>query len=381
MEDITEHRKTQEALRESRQLLEGVLENSPAVIYAKRKDGRYAYINREWERVCNLQRELVIGRTDYDLFPPDTAEQFRSNDLAVTRTGQLIEAEELIDTPWGPQLFLSKKVPLISTLGEVDGLCGISTNITDQRRNESHLRDAIATLERERENKLMNVEAIIASIAHEVRQPLTAISSNISAALRFLGQVPPNYDEMRRALDRAVNESQRATGIFDNIRALFRKVSQERELIDLNEIVREALQSLHTQLTNYDVVVQTKLVPELPRVEGHRGQLEEVIINLVNNAIEAMGAIPDRSRVLQIRTERDGEKSVTVSLEDTGPGIELDQLGRIFDAFITTKADGMGLGLAISRRIIESHGGRLSASSDGKNGALFQIILPISAKV
>ena len=381
LEDITEHRKTQEALRESRQLLEGVLENSPAVIYAKRKDGRYAYINREWERVCNLQRELVIGRTDYDLFPPDTAEQFRSNDLAVTRTGQLIEAEESIDTPWGPQLFLSKKVPLISTLGEVDGLCGISTNITDQRRNESHLRDAIATLERERENKLMNVEAIIASIAHEVRQPLTAISSNISAALRFLGQVPPNYDEMRRALDRAVNESQRATGIFDNIRALFRKVSQERELIDLNEIVREALQSLHTQLTNYDVVVQTKLVPELPRVEGHRGQLEEVIINLVNNAIEAMGAIPDRSRVLQIRTERDGEKSVTVSLEDTGPGIELDQLGRIFDAFITTKADGMGLGLAISRRIIESHGGRLSASSDGKNGALFQIILPISAKV
>jgi len=227
----------------------------------------------------------------------------------------------------------------------------------------------------------MNVEAIIASIAHEVRQPLTAISSNISAALRFLGQVPPNYDEMRRALHRAVNESHRATGIFDNIRALFRKVSQERELVDLNEIVREALQSLHTQLINYDVVVQTKLVPELPRVEGHRGQLEEVIINLVNNAIEAMGAIPDRSRVLQIRTERDGEKSVTVSVEDTGPGIELDQLGRIFDAFITTKADGMGLGLAISRRIIEGHGGRLSASSDGKNGALFQIILPIFAKV
>jgi signal transduction histidine kinase len=106
-----------------------------------------------------------------------------------------------------------------------------------------------------------------------------------------------------------------------------------------------------------------------------------VIINLVNNAIEAMGAIPARSRVLQIRTETDGEKSVTVSVEDTGPGIERDQLQRIFDAFITTKADGMGLGLAISRRIIEGHRGKLSASSDGKSGALFKIALPIFAKL
>jgi two-component system, sensor histidine kinase and response regulator len=185
LEDITQRRKTEEALRESRQLLESVLENSPAVIYAKRKDGSYTYINREWERVCGLSREQVIGRTDRDLFPPEISAQFRSNDLVVLQTGTLTDSEERVGTPWGEQLFLSKKVPLISASGEVEGLCGISTNIADQRRNELALRETITTLERERENKLMNVEAIIASIAHEIRQPLTAIATNASAAQRF----------------------------------------------------------------------------------------------------------------------------------------------------------------------------------------------------
>ena len=155
IEDITQHSKTDEALRESRQLLESIVENSPAVIYAKRKDGRYMYINREWERVCGFNREQVIGRTDYDLFPTEFAKQFRSNDVAVLQTGRLTEYEERVETPWGEQLFLSKKLPLMSASGEVEGLCGISTNITDQQRNELALHETITTLERERENKLM----------------------------------------------------------------------------------------------------------------------------------------------------------------------------------------------------------------------------------
>jgi PAS domain S-box-containing protein len=170
--------------------LQSVLENSPAVIYAKRKDGSYTYINREWERVCDLTREQVVGKTDHDLFPPEIAEQFRSNDLAVLQTGNLTEYEERVGTPWGEQLFLSKKVPLISANGEVEGLSGISTNITVQRRNELALRETILTLERERQNRLMNVEAIIASIAHEVRQPLAAITMNANAASRFFRRSP-----------------------------------------------------------------------------------------------------------------------------------------------------------------------------------------------
>ena len=377
LEDITERRKTEEDHRKSRQLLESVLENSPAVIYAKRKDGRYTYINREWERVCDLRREQVIGRTDHDLFPPEIAEQFRTNDLAVLQTGRLTESEERVGTPWGEQLFLSKKVPLISIDGEVEGLCGISTNITDQRRNELDLREAIMTLERERENKLMNVEAIIASIAHEVRQPLTAITANAAAALRFFARTPPDFDEINAALSRVVSDSHRASEVLDGIRALFQKVGQAREAVDLNEITREALQLLQGELTDHGVTTRMEFASELPHVQGHRGQLQEIMINLCHNAIEAMATMTDQNRLLRIRTGRYGEKAIAVAVEDSGPGIDPKQLQGIFDAFVTTKAQGMGLGLAICRRIIESHGGQISALSDGKSGALFQFVLPI----
>jgi PAS domain S-box-containing protein len=380
LEDITERRKTEEALRESRQLLESVLENSPAVIYAKRKDGSYRYINREWEKVCDLSREQVIGRTDFDLFPPQIAGQFRSNDLVVLQTGKLTESEERVGTPWGEQLFLSKKVPLISPSGEVEALCGISTNITDQRRNELALRETIATLERERENKLMNVEAIIASIAHEIRQPLTAIATNASAAQRFFERTPRDVDEIRAALNRAISDSHRASEILDGIRTLFGRVGQSREAVDVNEIIREALQSMRLELTEHGVMTNTELSSELPNVEGHKAQLQEVLINLVHNAIEAMNTKTDRRRMLRINTQLRNSDAIVVAVEDSGPGIDPMRLDEIFDAFVTTKAKGMGLGLAICRRIIESHSGQLTAVSDGKSGARFEFVLPIASE-
>lgn len=380
LEDITQRRKTEEALRESRQLLESVLENSPAVIYAKRKDGSYTYINREWERVCGLSREQVIGRTDRDLFPPEISAQFRSNDLVVLQTGTLTDSEERVGTPWGEQLFLSKKVPLISASGEVEGLCGISTNIADQRRNELALRETITTLERERENKLMNVEAIIASIAHEIRQPLTAIATNASAAQRFFERTPPDVDEIRAALNRAISNTHRASEVLDGIRALFGKVGQGRGPADVNEITREALQSMQVELTEHGVMTHTELSSELPNVEGHKGQLQEVIINLVHNAIEAMNTETNRKRMLRIKTQLHNNDAIIVAVEDSGPGIDPKRLDEIFDAFVTTKAEGMGLGLAICRRIIESHSGQLTAFSDGRSGARFQFILPIATQ-
>jgi PAS domain S-box-containing protein len=377
LEDITQRRKIEEALRESRQLLESVLENSPAVIYAKQKDGRYKYINREWERVCDLPRERVIGRTDYDLFPEEIAEQFRSNDLAVLETGRLTESEEHVGTPWGEQLFLSKKVPLFSSAGEVEGLCGISSNITNQRKNELTLRETITTLERERENKLMNVEAIIASIAHEVRQPLTAITTNAAAARRFFERTPLDVEEIRLALDRVISNSHRASDVFDGIRTLFGRVGQGRQSIDLNAVTRETLQSMHVELSEHGVMTETDLASELPNVEGHKGQLQEVIINLVHNAIEAMNTTADRSKMLRIKTRLHDSDAIIVAVEDSGPGIDPKRLDDIFDAFFTTKTEGMGLGLAICRRIIESHGGQLTARSDGRTGAQFQFVLPV----
>jgi PAS domain S-box-containing protein len=366
-----------ETLRENRLLLETVLENSAASIYAKRKDGRYTYINREMEVLCNVAREQVLGRTDFEVFPREIAQQWRTNDLTAMTTGKLTVSEETIDAPGGERLVLSKKVPLTSGGGEVEGICGISTDITDLRRTELALREAIVTLERERENKLMNVEAITASIAHEVRQPLAAIAANGSAALRFIGKAPLDLDEVRAILHRMVNDCGRASEVFDSIRALFRKVDQKRQPIDVNEITLEVLQSLHGELRDHGVTPHTHLASELPLVEGARSQLQQVVSNLVHNAIEAMDSTTDRSRVLRVRTELQGRDAIIVAVEDSGPGIDPKRLDSIFDAFVTTKADGLGLGLAICRRIVEVHGGRLSAFSDGKNGARFQFLLPI----
>ena len=236
--------------------------------------------------------------------------------------------------------------------------------------------DVVAMRLEELENKLMNVEAITASIAHEVRQPLAAIATNGGAALRFLEKVPPNYNEIQAALNRIIGDCHRTSEVFESIRALFRSVDKEKQPIDMNEIILGVLKSLHGELNDHGVTTCPELTSKLPLVEGHGGQLQEVIYNLVQNALEAMDTTTNRSRVLRVRTELHGRDKIKVAVENSGPGIDPKQLDRLFDAFVTTKAHGMGLGLAICRMIIERHGGQLSAISDGKNGTLFQFVLP-----
>jgi PAS domain S-box-containing protein len=376
--DVTRRVETlYETLTENRQLLEIILENSAANIYAKRKDGRYIYLNHEMEVTCGVTREQAIGRTDLELFPREMAEQNRTNDLAAMMTGKLTEVEERVIRPSGDRFFLAKKVPLISTNGNVDGMCGISTDITELRRTELALREAVAALEGERDNKLMNIEAVTASIAHEVRQPLAAIAINCSAALRFLEMVPLDIDEVRAILNGMMGDCHRVGEVFETIRTLFRRADQEREPTVINEIVLDVLQSMSEELTDHRITTEAELTPELQRIDGHRNQLRQVIFNLIHNAIESMDNTMDRSRVLRVTSKNHGTDAIIVAVEDSGPGINPTRLDSIFDPFVTTKANGMGLGLAICRMIVERHEGKLSALSDGKNGARFQLVLPL----
>jgi C4-dicarboxylate-specific signal transduction histidine kinase len=329
------------------------------------------------EVTCGVTREQAIGKTDLELFPREMAEQNRANDLAAMTTGKLTEVEELVMGPSEERLFLAKKVPLVSPDGKVEGMCGISTDITDIRRTELALREAVITLQGERDNKLMNIEAVTASIAHEVRQPLAAIAINCSAAQRFMEREPLDIDEVRAILNEMTGDCHRVSEVFETIRALFRRVDQKREPIVVNEIVLDVLQSMHKELTDHRVATETELAPELQRLAGHRNQLRQVIFNLVHNAIESMDNTVDRSRVLRVITKSHGPAAIIVEVEDSGPGINPTRLDSIFDPFITTKPNGMGLGLAICRMIAERHDGKLSASSDGKNGARFQLVLPV----
>ena len=248
----------------------------------------------------------------------------------------------------------------------------------ERRDNEARLARANMMLERERDNKLMSAQAITGVIAHEVRQPLASIVSNASAALRWLERTPPDHGELRAALNRIQGESHRTSEVFDAIRALFRKSDQGRQRIDVNEIIGEVLQSLLGELKSNGIETRSELTG-FAVVEGNRGQLREVVFNLVDNALEAMGTTTDQSRVLRVATELRGRDAIAVTVADSGPGIAPQKLDSIFTAFLTTKSHGMGLGLAICRMIVEQHGGQLTASSDGKSGALFQFVLPAAA--
>jgi signal transduction histidine kinase len=249
----------------------------------------------------------------------------------------------------------------------------------ERRESATKLTQSYMMLERERDNKLMNIEAITAAIAHEVKQPLAAIVINGKAALRFLERSPPDHDEVRANLNNMVKDGFRTSEVFDGIRALFRKVDDGIKQVDINEIILGTLQSLREDFLERKIQTRTELAPDLPPVDGHKGQLQEVISNLIHNAVDALDGTTDRNRMLRLRTELRGDDAIKLTVEDSGPGIDASKLEGIFGAFITTKSQGMGLGLAISRMIIEKHNGQITASSDGKNGAVFRVVLPIKS--
>jgi len=249
----------------------------------------------------------------------------------------------------------------------------------ERRESEARLARTNAMLERERDNRLLNAQAVTAVIAHEIRQPLSAIVTNADAALLWLGRTPPDHDKAREILTSIKSDGHRASDVFDGIRALFGKGGWERQSIDMNRLVLGVTEYMKEDLDRHGVTTRYELATELPLINGHGVQLKEVVFNLINNAVEAMVGTTNRSRMLRLRTEICGRDDIVVSVEDSGPGIDLKQLEKVFNAFVSTKAHGTGLGLAICRMIVEGHGGRIAASSDGKSGALFQFMLPIGS--
>jgi len=231
---------------------------------------------------------------------------------------------------------------------------------------------------REREQRLMSMDAVAASIAHEVNQPLGAIAMDSAAGLRWLEKTPPDLDEARAAFKRTTSDSHRASKVIESVRAMFRPSGHERVALAINESILEAVEHLRANLQAGRISVQLELASRLPLVLGDKGQLQQVILNIITNAAEAMSQVSEQDRVLRIRSTELEEGGVQVSIADSGPGINPIDLGRIFDAFYTTKLDGMGMGLAISRSIIDAHGGRLSASAGSPHGIIFQFVLPVS---
>jgi C4-dicarboxylate-specific signal transduction histidine kinase len=231
-------------------------------------------------------------------------------------------------------------------------------------------------MELERINRLATIGQLTASITHEVNQPLAAARNNLTAALNFLDRTPPDLVEVREALACAVKDNDRASTVVGGIRALMQKAPTRTDSVDLSEAVREVLELTRGEALKHGVSVRTQLADGLPLIQGDRVQLQQVALNLILNAVQAMGAVADRTRELLITIRQTEPNAVCLGVRDTGPGLSAETLPRLFEPFYTTKPDGMGMGLSICRSIIEAHGGRLWATRCEPRGALFQFTIP-----
>jgi C4-dicarboxylate-specific signal transduction histidine kinase len=244
----------------------------------------------------------------------------------------------------------------------------------ERKRSEEALRVARADLTRV--TQMMAMGEMAASIAHEINQPLAAIVANGNAGLRWLANEAPEIEEARAVLKRIVSDGHRASDVIGSIRESFKNGSRERALLDVNGLIREVLALLHEELQSQRVLIQSELAKALPQIPANRVQLQQVIVNLITNAVEAMSSVVNRARMLRVKSEIDESNNVVVVVEDSGIGIDPKDIDRVFDAFFTTKPYGMGLGLSICRSIIESHGGSLSAAAGHPHGSVFRAMLP-----
>jgi signal transduction histidine kinase len=271
--------------------------------------------------------------------------------------------------------------PMLDGAGNVAELVGTAMDVTERRQAETALREAQANLARV--TRVTTMGELTASIAHEVNQPLTAVVNNANACISLLPNDAPNLEEVRQALTEIIEDADRASAVIARIRQLAKNAPVERNLLDLRDVVTDAMVLAKHESVTRRVTIRTELPEELPLVSGDRVQLQQVLLNLVVNGMDAMNAVEESQRVLIIcvRSEAlDGMPAALLSVQDAGIGFKPEEMNRLFEAFYTTKSQGMGMGLAISRSIIEAHGGRLWAEPNQGPGATFLFSLRAAPK-
>ena len=357
--------------------LRGVVETIPAMTWTARPDGTVDFVNRHYREYTSLTAQDAADSGWQGAVYPEDLERHVEKWSASLATGQPFENEVRYRRAADGQYrwFLTRAVPLRDGRGKILKWYGISTDIEERKRAEQE-RERSRQLESELAhiNRVSMLGELTASLAHEINQPITATIMNASASIRWLARDQPDIDEVRASVERIKRDGERAGEIIRRVRSFYKKEPPEqRELVYVNEVISEMVMLLRDEANRRAVVMRTELTTGLPKVRADRVQLQQVLMNLMLNGIEAM---QETGGELTISTQCEDDQ-VLVSVGDTGVGLPADKLDQIFNSFFTTKASGTGMGLSISRSIIESHGGRLWASNNNGRGATFHFTLPI----
>ena len=313
--------------------------------------------------------ETVIDRTH-----PEDVERVRQFIEGEPRDGKDYDLEHRLLMPDGSVKYLHVVAhPLRAEAGE-RAFIGAVMDVTAAKRAEEAVQEAQAALAHV--TRMATLGELTAWITHEVNQPLTGIVTNGAACLRWLDKAPPALDEARRSVEDMISDARRASEVIHRIRALSKKTDAEKVPLDINDVIREGSRLVQREAITHGASLRLELAQELPSILGDRVQLQQVIINLVINAIQAMASVTDRPRTLLIRSQQSEDGHVLVAVRDSGTGIEAKSVNKLFKAFFTTKPSGMGMGLSICRTIIEAHSGQVSAANNSGPGATFQLILP-----
>ncbi|MGC2436654.1 MAG: PAS domain-containing protein [Pseudolabrys sp.] len=379
-EDITERKRAESALRELNETLEQrvraetherlqIWNVSQDLLVIADADGKLLNVNPAWTSVLGWPEAELIGKTTQWLLHPDDREKARveTKQLAAGHVTHRFTTRFLHRD--GSYRWLSWKA--VQDKGHIYAMARDVTELRDAENKLMEARQELAQVSRR-----TTLAAMSAAIAHEIRQPLGAIVTNANAGLRWLDRATPDLGEVRDSLKQISADGHRASEVIQSVRAMFGKSDPVGTPLDANELVLETIAMANDELEAAKIDVQLELAGQLPLIPAHRGQLQQVVLNIVTNAAESMRNIDDRARTLRVRSRPFDSNGVALSVQDCGAGIDPKNMERIFDAFFTTKANGMGMGLAICRSIVEAHGGTLSASPGVPYGSIFHIVLP-----